>query len=150
MEVIVEKEISKLQLQVFNPIVKHKVVESTEVLRIEKTDEYTRIDFMYTPSKKYDYGWWVQIDRKTFIRPVGSSTKYYLISAENITYAPTKTYLKGLNSVHCYTLYFPKLPKDTTEIDIIERENTTDDDWFNFYGVSMEKIHSERIVIQNS
>ena len=150
MEVIVEKEIKKIHLQVFNPIVKHQTVTTTEVVRIEQTNEYTRIDFIYAPSEKYVSGWWVQIDRSTFIRPVGSSEKYYLVSAENITYAPIKTYLKGASVLHCYTLYFPKLPEETTKIDIIERENTTDTDWFNFYGVSMEKVLSERIVVHNS
>ncbi len=150
MEVIVEKEIGKIHLQVFNPIVKHQVVSCTEVLRIELTNEYTRIDFICSPSKKYVSDWWVQIDRSTFIRPVGSKEKFTLVSAENITYAPIKTFLLDANVLHCYTLYFPRLPEGTSEIDIIERENTKNTDWFNFYGVSMEKVLSERLIIQNS
>ena len=150
MEVIVEKEIKKIHIQVFNPIVKHQLVTTTEVVRIEQTNEYTRIDFIYSPSKEYVSGWWVHIDKSTFIRPVGNSEKFYLISAENISYAPKKTYLKGANALHCYTLYFPKLPDNTKAIDIIECESSSDSKWFNFYSVSLEKVHTERIVVNNS
>ena len=100
---------------------------------IECTDEYTRIDFIYKAPCYYINGGWVQLESNSFIRPVGSETKYKLIQAINIPIAPTKHYFNRCGEYLRYTLLFPALPKNTRKIDIIEKE--APGTFFNFYNI---------------
>ena len=100
---------------------------------IECTDEYTRIDFVYKAPSYYINGGWVQLESNSFIRPVGSETKYALIQAIHIPIAPTKHYFNRCGEYLRYTLLFPALPKNTRKIDIIERE--APGTYFNFYNI---------------
>jgi hypothetical protein len=104
---------------------------------IECTDEYTRIDFIYKSPSYYINGGWVQIERNSFIRPVGSEKKYTLIQAINIPIAPTKHFFKRSGEYLHYTLLFPALPKSTRKIDIIEKEAAGT--YFNFYDINFSK-----------
>lgn len=99
-------------------------------------DEYcTRIDFIYIAPKNYSNGGWVQIDGRTYIRPVGSDKNYYLIKAINIPIAPDKHFFKKCGQVLKYTLLFPALPKNIQQIDIIER--LAPGTFFNFFRVNL-------------
>ncbi len=100
---------------------------------IEATDEYTRIDFIYRSSKIYDNGGWIQMDKGAYIQPVNSEARYGLVKAIGIPIAPTKHYFKKQGEYHTYTLIFPALPKNTTKINIIEKE--APGTYFNFYGI---------------
>lgn len=103
------------------------------VKSIEATMEYTRIDFIYKSSMIYDNGGWIQIERDSYIQPIGSSVKFKLIKAIGIPIAPLKHYFKRQGEYHPYTLIFPALPKDTKAIDIIEK--LAPGTYFNFYNV---------------
>ena len=136
----------------------------TEIIPIEKidtelqtlydtTDKYetvtdeeepTVIHFITKPNSKFDSGWWVELYDSIFIRPVGSTERLGLIYAFNIPIAPSKHYFKYKNEELHFTLFFPALPKGTTHIDIIEKPGG-DSSFFNYYGVSMDKINSEPI-----
>lgn len=48
-----------------------------------------------------------------------------------------------------YTLYFPAVPKGCKEIDIIECENGNIGNWFNFYSVSIEKVRTKPLIVNN-
>lgn len=103
------------------------------VKSIEATTEYTRIDFIYKSSMIYDNGGWIQIERDSYIQPIGSSEKFKLIKAIGIPIAPLKHYFKRQGEYHPYTLIFPALPKDTKAIDIIEK--LAPGTYFNFFNV---------------
>ena len=122
----------EITIKLFNPeALNHNTRH--RVKSIELSDEYTRIDFIYRSSDLYINGGWIQIDRKSFIRTVGSEIKHYLIQAINIPYTPQKHYFKKKGEFFSYSLIFPALPKNTKSIDIIERE--APGTYFNFYDV---------------
>jgi hypothetical protein len=104
---------------------------------IERTDEYTRIDFIYRSSELYENGGWIQMEGNAYISPVGSSIKYRLIKTIGIPLTPLKHYFKNKGEFHPYSLIFPALPSDTKKIDIIEK--LAPGSYFNFYGVDYSK-----------
>ena len=142
--------IKELQKVIYNPIVAKPMSKHVEALRIVTDEEgLTRIDFLYKAPSYYINGGWVQMNRHCFIRPCGSNTKLTLVKAVNIPLAPVKHYFRKCGEILCYTLYFPALPKGTNSIDIIEAEGPGGN-WFNFYGVSLEKIKSEKIIVNTN
>ena len=117
---IEEPKIKEQEKVVYNPDVKHSPTASPKhkIMRIELEDDLTRIDFVYNSGKFA----WVQIDPASFIRPVNTGSHLTLVRACGIPYAPQKHFFRSRNETLYYTLYFPALPKDVTEIDIIEKE----------------------------
>jgi hypothetical protein len=108
-----------------------------QVKKIELTENFTRIDFLYTAPDYYDNGGWVNIAKETFIRPVGSNEEYRLVYTSNIPFAPLKHYFNRCGESLVYTLIFPALPKNTLAIDIIEKEGLPN--YFNFYNVDFSE-----------
>lgn len=136
---IKEQTLVKTEVKVYNPHIQSKPHSDIDCFGIEITDEYTRIDFVaYPDTITYISGWWVQIDKNTFIRPTGTTQKLTLIKAVNISIAPQKSMFPSSKSCIAYTLYFPSIPKNTSHIDIIEKE-VRGGNYFNFYGVSLAK-----------
>ena len=131
---------------VHNPRVEKGTKVDHQVLKIEMGDELTRVDFMYR--NPYDYSGWIQISGNSFIRVAGSQIKLGLVKAVNIPIAPTKHFFKRKGDYLAYTLYFPALPKGTKKIDIIERE-ASGGTWFNFYGVSMQTVWNDVLIVNN-
>ena len=131
---------------VHNPKVEKGTKVDHQVLKIEMGDELTRVDFMYR--NPYDYSGWIQISGNSFIRVAGSQIKLGLVKAVNIPIAPTKHFFKRKGDYLAYTLYFPALPKGTKKIDIIERE-ACGGTWFNFYGVSMQTVWNDVVIVNN-
>lgn len=138
MEVKIEKlreVVRETTIKVYNPgAMDHQV--SHRLKSIELSEDYTRIDFIIIGSYKYIDGGWIQIDRNSFIRAVGSDVKHHLIKAIGIPYAPQKHWFKKQGEFHTYSLIFPALPKGTTAIDIIEKE--APGTYFNFYNVPFD------------
>ena len=143
---IEEPKIKEQEKVVYNPDVKTPPSHDTKlkIMRIELEEDFTRIDFV-TASGGYA---WVQIDRNSFIRPVGTNACLPLVKAQGIPYAPQKHFFKNAKDSLYYTLYFPALPKNVTAIDIIERE-VPGGNYFNFYGVSMERVKKEVILVRS-
>ena len=104
---------------------------------IEATNEYTRIDFVFHASLIYYNGGWIKMEANAYIQPVGSKMKYRLIQAIGITISPMKHYFKKQGEYHTYTLIFPALPKNTKQIDIIEK--LAPGSYFNFYNVDYSR-----------
>lgn len=130
------------RIKLFNPSISKMPDSFIDIIGIELTDDYTRIDFVvYPDTKTYVSGWWVQINKNSFIRPTGTTQKLKLVKAVNIPYAPKKYMFSSRTSCLPYTLFFPAIPKTTTHIDIIEKE-VRNDSYFNFYGVSVLKTKS--------
>jgi hypothetical protein len=130
-----EKSIQEKQMKLarlFNPgCMDYK--NDHRIKSIESTEEYTRIDFIYRSSMIYIDGGWIDMDAGAYIQPVNSNVKYGLIKAIGIPIAPQKHYFNRKGEFHTYTLIFPALPKNTTQINIIEKE--APGTFFNFYGV---------------
>jgi hypothetical protein len=123
-------------IKIWNP----DALDHTKDLRmksIEFGDDYTRIDFIFRSSMVYINGGWIQMERNSFIRPTGSTTKYTLLRAIGIPIAPLKHYFKRKGEYYNYSMIFPALPMDTKTIDIIEKEAVGS--YFNFYGVDYSK-----------
>lgn len=145
-KIIEEPKVDKLEKVVFNPMVKHQTNGHPEVLRIENEAEFTRIDFIYYAKPYYLNGGWVGIAGDTFIRTVSTKERLTLVKAVNIPITPSRHFFKSTKEFLCYTLYFPPVPKGTKSIDIIEGLGG-DNSWFNFYGVSMDTVRKERIIV---
>lgn len=145
-----EPKIKKQEKYIFNPAIYHNTITLAKVMRIEISEKFTIIDFVYHPPKYYGNGHWVRVHKEIFIRPIGSDFKYTLVKAVNIPIAPNRHFFKSANEVLYFTLYFPALPKETSEIDIIESNSSKNiENWFNFYGVSLQNSKAE-IVINNN
>jgi hypothetical protein len=86
----------------------------------------------------------------SFIRPVNTDSKMPLVKVVNIPIAPGKHFFHHRDMALYYTLYFPALPKDVKAIDIIEKEAARPNNYFNFYGVSLERIASEIIKVNQN
>jgi hypothetical protein len=54
---------------IYQPMIRHEILENTEILRINQDEEYTIIDFIYHAGSEYIYGGWCQIGGDTFIKP---------------------------------------------------------------------------------
>lgn len=147
-KVIEMPKIKELEKVVYNPFVKKLPAHDTDfkIMRIEVEENYTRVDFVYNNGKFA----WVQIDPRSYIRPVGSETQYPLVKAQGIPLTPQRHFFTNVNETLYYTLYFAALPKSVKSIDIIEKEiNTPGHHYFNFYGVSMERVRNEKIEVGN-
>jgi hypothetical protein len=139
------KEIQRI---IYSPLIIHNNLETLSIHRIVRHDDVTKIDFIHYASRIYDQGGWVQIQKQTFIRPLGTELELTMLQAINVPVAPVKHYYRNKFDYLAYTLIFPALSKDVKAIDIIEME-LPGSNWFNFYGVSLEKITSERLIINN-
>ena len=133
----------KKQRPIYNPAVQRG--SDADILRIVQEEDLTRIDFVVSAKV---FGW-VSMERETFIRPVNTGVKLTMVQAVNIPIAPAKHWFKNRNQCLYYTLYFPALPDDVVAIDIIEMEAARPHNYFNFYGVSLERIARDVIMINN-
>lgn len=134
---------------VYHPLTHINPSPGHDVMRIQLNEDLTRIDFVYHVAKHRSYiGGWIRIHDTCYIRPAGSDLKLKMVSAVNIPIAPKKLTFTRSTDIICYTLYFPPLPKGTKSIDIIEMESN-DPSYFNFYGVAVESIKKEPIIIPN-
>jgi len=134
------------KIRISKPAIHYQNSKSTEIELIESDDELLRIDFVAKPDLVYYAGWWMQISRETFIRPVGSDLKLTMVKAIGISIAPLKFYFPHKYHHQRFSLCFPLPPDDTQFIDIIEKENAGNT-YFNFYGVALSKIRSQPLFI---
>lgn len=110
---------------------------TSRILNIESDSEQVKITFCYT--NPYDGGAWVDMGSYCFIRPVNSDLKLELIKTEEMPIKPDRLEFGKHGDMLYYTLFFPPLPHDVTEIDIIEKEQ--DHFAFNFFNVSLIKTN---------
>lgn len=120
--------------------------DNLQLLRIIMTPEETKIDFGYQANDEYDKGGWIKINPKTFIRPVGTSKKFFLTNATNIPYGPELLHFQSTIEYRYFSLHFPPIPKTVKSIELIEKEhgNSTD---FNFFGIILADPHKIDLII---
>lgn len=145
------KEVTLIDIETYvfkNPVSEHAPEENVGIESISFDDELTRIDFVYIAKQENGNSSWVKIERNSFIRPVGSDVKYRLIKAINIPYSPNKHFFKCTGQVLRYTLLFPALPKNTKEIDIIEK--LAPGNYFNFFRVQLNNKKPLLVLMDNN
>ena len=74
----------------------------------------------------------------------GGNKKCELIEAKNIPLAPEVFEFESKEDWRVFTLYFKPIPIKSCNINIIEEENPTKND-FNFYGV-LVNVDQKRVV----
>jgi hypothetical protein len=107
-----------------------------KILRIFVSDQYTRIDFGYMPDDIYDYGWWITIDRNTYVQVRDSSKKYVFIEAIGIPVTPDKWEFDSIMDWKVFTLLFEPIPIKDCTIDVIENLEPGGN-FFNYYNISL-------------
>lgn len=108
-----------------------------KLLRINLFPEYTKIDFGYITTDKYDNGGWIKISPDTFIENINTKVRYTLTNAEGITISPAKLNFESTKDWRYFSLFFPPISQKDCTINIIEKENGTKND-FNYYDVSLK------------
>ena len=106
------------------------------VLRIILGNQYTRIDFGYLPDDIYDYGWWITIDRNTYVQVKGSDKKYLFKEAIGIPITPEKWEFDSIMDWKVFTLLFEPIPMEDCTIDVIENLKPGGN-FFNYYNISL-------------
>ncbi len=107
------------------------------LLRINLFPEFTKIDFGYVTTEKYDYGGWIKISPETFIENVVTKEKYTMTNAVGITIAPAKRNFESKKDWQYFSLFFPPMKQSDAVINIIEKINCTKND-FNYYNISLK------------
>ena len=150
MNAIIKSPQPKIEIEkfIYNPNIVWYSTNDLKIMRIELDENYTRIDFVHYANRKYKNGGWVRINQDTFIRPTGTDTKLNLLKAVNIPVAPATHHYKSEKDCLFFSLYFPSLSKDITQIDIVE-EGVIHHSRFRFYEVSVAKIRSKTFIIAN-
>ena len=99
-----------------------------KIRNIEITSQYTIINMTYYSR----FANWIAIKPKTYIRASNEDKKYELIKANGIALSPGKTNVAE-GSITEFSLFFPAIPENINEIDLIEPESS-----WHFYNVQIE------------
>jgi hypothetical protein len=108
-----------------------------QLLRVTVSDVETKFDFGYQATNYYVNGGWIKISPDTFIKDTHSDKKHTLSNATNIPYGPEKLHFNSTIEWRYFSLHFPPISMKITNIDLIEKENGTAND-FNFYGIRLD------------
>lgn len=121
---------------IFLPMLtKEDKTSALQLLRVEVREKFTKIDFGYQTKDYYDNGGWINISPDTYIKlPNGNKLK--IIKAENVPFAPAKHHFETTVDYLFFSLYFPSLPPNTNQIDMIEADDSGSD-WFNFKKIDL-------------
>lgn len=123
--------ITKKAKVISNPNVENQLGSNIMISKVVIADSYTAVDFIYSNrNDNYCYAW-ATINPNTFIEY--NSTKMQIIKAVGIEISPDTTWFTK-PTVTSFTLFFPKIDKNTKSIDLIEPGES---DW-KFYGIKLE------------
>ena len=82
------------------PPVHRKRTSQTDILRIEISQEYTRVDFCHLAMGTLTNGGWMSISPETYLQPCESGKKLKLREAVNIPIAPMTYRYKQPKETH--------------------------------------------------
>ncbi|MFZ4107131.1 hypothetical protein, partial [Flavobacterium sp.] len=91
------------------------------LLRINLFPEFTKIDFGYITTDKYNNGGWIKISPDTFIENVETKERYTMTNAVGITIAPAKRNFESNKDWQYFSLYFTPMKQKDTLINVIEK-----------------------------
>jgi hypothetical protein len=115
------------------------------LLRINLFPEFTKVDFGYITTDKYDYGGWIKISPDTFIENVVTKERYVLTNATGITIAPAKRNFESKKDWQYYSLFFPPIKQNDTVINIIEKVKGNKNE-FNYYNIELKMSEAIEII----
>jgi hypothetical protein len=115
------------------------------LLRVNLFPEFTKIDFGYTTTDKYNNGGWIKISPDTFIENVLTKERYTLTNAIGITIAPAKRNFVSNKDWQYFSLFFPPLKQKDTLINIIEKVKGNKND-FNYYNIELKMADAIEMV----
>jgi hypothetical protein len=107
------------------------------LLRINLLPEYTKIDFGYITTDKYNKGGWIKISPDTFIEDIETKERYKMTNAIGITIAPTKRNFESNKDWQYFSLFFPPMTQKDCVLNLIEKEKGTPND-FNYYNIEIK------------
>ena len=107
------------------------------LLRINLFPEFTKIDFGYITTDKYNNGGWIKITPDTFIDNVETKERYIMTYAVGITVAPAKRNFESNKDWQYFSLFFPPIKQKDILINIIEKIKGNKND-FNYYNVQLK------------
>lgn len=107
------------------------------LLRISLYPEFTKIDFGYLTSDKYNNGGWIKISPDTFIENTVTKERFVLTNAVGITIAPAKRNFESKKDWQYFSLYFPAIPQKECSLNIIEKIKGNKND-FNYYNIPLK------------
>ena len=107
------------------------------LLRINLFTEFTKIDFGYITTDKYNKGGWIKIAPDTFIEDILTKERYTLTNATGITISPAKRNFEYKKDWQYFSLYFPPIKQKDTVINIIEKVKGNKND-FNYYNIELK------------
>lgn len=113
------------------PMFKRNKSNDLTIEAIEQADDCT---ILYFSSETTQYPAYYSIDEYTYIRDTKTGIKYPLIATENCAISETTSPTLYKNGKTHFLLYFPKLPKETEQIDFIEPDSS---DW-KIYGIRLK------------
>ena len=114
------------------------------LLRINLFPEFTKIDFGYTTTDKYNNGGWIKISPYTFIENLESKKRYTMTYAVGITIAPALINFESKKDWQYFSLFFPPIPQKDCVLNIVEVEEGTSND-FNYYFIDLKMVEGVEI-----
>lgn len=118
-----------------NPKYGAKSLKEVEITKIEITSKYTIISFSFDSKDAYQYGGWIALSKKMYIKDAKTHKKKYLIKASNIPLLPKKINFQGRYK-RKFKAYFPPISPSTQMIHIIEEATNG----FNFYKIKLKAM----------
>ena len=126
------------QTVIENPNVGFSKPEYIQLTKVELTSVATILSLQI---KIPEYNW-VRIHDKSFITPVGDTTKYYLIKAEGIDMDKRNYWEEGAQEEINCRLFFPKLDKSLAKIDFGEPVTNS----FEIYDIEIGDVSNQSIL----
>jgi len=93
---------------------------SEDLLESTEEEGFTYLHCTYYASPKFSSGWWININKTTYLTSSASSDKLQMLNAIGVPLAPQKVFLKKLGDFIKFTLIFPAIPKDWKIFNLIE------------------------------
>ena len=110
---------------------------NVQLLRVILHPDYTKVDLGYHTTSLYRRGGWIRMSEETFIQVISLGEKLKLTGNENIPNDGIKHEFKSTKDCLYFSLFFPPIPLKTCKFNLIEKENSTGND-FNFYDVELK------------
>lgn len=126
---------------VYSPLIEGNCYCINDIVRIQRTNKFTRIDVLCFFPRRENLKNGFTISKYTYIEPCGYNLKLEIIRTINLPFYPMTLNIKPNEKCFSFTLYFPPLPEDVTEINIIENKGKGYT-FFTFLGVSVVKTRS--------
>ncbi len=122
------------------PSVENSDSPDCKIIKIENTPNFTIVSFEETAQNDNS---WARIEKGVFVQTNVSDKHYHYVKSENIAISPEKTMINKAGDKLLFKVYFERIPRNASTIDVIEKAGASS--YFNFYNVSLTK--SQKTII---